>query len=67
MVLSKALPACRESRRVCWQTTGTSDSITLENSVARGIYSGSFRLLKRTCLVRSAGTVSRYITGDRSE
>jgi len=47
MVLSKASSACRESRRVCCTTTGTSAVMTLAKSVSRGTGSGSRNSLKR--------------------
>src|ERR1044071_2562760 len=60
MVVMSAFSACLESRRVCWTTIGRSDSMRLAYSVALGTGSGSWRSLKRTCLVRLAGTVTVY-------
>jgi DNA gyrase subunit A len=58
MLVITAFSAWRESSRVCCATIGTSERMTLEKSVSRGMGEGSFRLLKRTCLVRRAGTVT---------
>src|SRR6187401_371148 len=59
IVLSNAFSAWRESSLVCCTTIGASASIMLAKSVSRGIGSGSWRSLKRRCLVRRAETVSR--------
>ena len=48
VVVISASAACRESRRVCCTTTGTSESITRAN----GIGAGSSRSLNRTWRVR---------------
>src|SRR5690606_16023932 len=52
MVVISAFSACRESSRVCWTTTGTSDSMMLANGVSFGISSGSRSSLNRRWEVR---------------
>src|SRR5690606_6784463 len=60
IVVINAFSAWRESRRVCWTTIGTSDSITLANGVSFGIGSGSSSALKRRWSVRRGATVTVY-------
>ena len=64
MVLNSAFSACRESRRVCWTTIGTSLVMTLENGVSGAMGSGIFEIVEAQ-MTASAGRDLEPIRTDR--